>query len=238
MAEVVGVARVLVQDVRRDVVVELEEEHVGERVVVVLRGVVVDVRLGGGVVERRADGGPRGVRRHDALELARQLPPARVPLVRRQVLGVEVVLEERHGAGRERDEHGVVERLAQERLDRVWRLDVLGEQADALQEARLERREPHQAADGLVVGAVGAAAQHRRHLGTRVGKVIVDVAQLVVRRLVPVGVGLHRHQRAHVALEVDVPGAGVGVLLVGRVQRQRVERAARVEAPRQRLEAE
>src|SRR5262249_53989505 len=55
-AEVVGVVRVLVEDLARDVIVELEQERLGKRVVVILRGVIGDMRLGEAVCELLAAG--------------------------------------------------------------------------------------------------------------------------------------------------------------------------------------
>ena len=116
----------------------------------------------------------------------------------------------------------VVQRLLEQRLHLVG-LHLGVNQTQTGQEGLLRGGQAHQGAHGLVVGAVGAPAQQHRHLGVGVGEVVVDVAQLVVGGFVPLGVGLHAHQAAHVLVEVHVPGRGVVVLLVVGALGQRVE---------------
>ena len=65
------------QDFPRDVVVQLKLKHGRERIIVIVNGVIVDVRLGGGIAKFFA----ARLRRLDALEIRDVFPPARVPLI-------------------------------------------------------------------------------------------------------------------------------------------------------------
>ena len=107
--EVVRVARVFVEDLASDMVVELKEQHERQRVVVVLRRVVVDVGLRGRVVKDTADGSTGIVRRRDALVPAFKLPPTGIPLLTRQLVDIQIVLELRHHARRPRNEDHIIE---------------------------------------------------------------------------------------------------------------------------------
>ena len=70
---IVAVARVLLEDLPGDVVVELELDHRADRVVVILRGIVVDMRLRRRVAESL--GALAGGR--DPLDTGRQVPTSR-----------------------------------------------------------------------------------------------------------------------------------------------------------------
>ena len=67
------------QNVTRDVIVQLELKHSRECVVVVVSRGIIDVRFGGSVAKLLA----ARLRRFNSLEIADVFPPARVPLVRR-----------------------------------------------------------------------------------------------------------------------------------------------------------
>ena len=218
-AVVVGIVRILLQDLPRNVVVQLEQERLGERVVVVLSRVVVDVGLGYGVGELFA-AAPRW---HDALIAPLQVPPSGVEHLGRKLVGVQSPLEPRHHTGSPGNEHDVVQGLLEELLDLVH-FGVRRREPPVHQELPLGGGKADHRADGLVVCPVGAVTQHERHVGVAVGHEVIDVPQLVVHRLVPIGVGLHAHQRADVGVHVHVPRRGVSVLLVVGAGLERVER--------------
>ena len=67
------------QNFARDVVIELEFKHSRERVIVIVRRGIVNVRFGGGIAKLFAP----WRRRFDALKIADVFPPARIPLIRR-----------------------------------------------------------------------------------------------------------------------------------------------------------
>ena len=102
----------MLENVLGNVVVQLEQDDVAQGVVVVLRGVVVDVRFGGGVQVVFAAGGGR----LDALVLLAQRPPLGVELVGGQLVGVEAVFPFAHHARREGDEHHVAQRFFEQLL--------------------------------------------------------------------------------------------------------------------------
>ena len=84
------------QNFARDVIVQLELEHGRERVVVVVSRVIVDVRLGSGIAKFFAS----RRRRLDALKIGNVFPPARIPLICREIVCVDVRLPMRHHAAR------------------------------------------------------------------------------------------------------------------------------------------
>jgi hypothetical protein len=201
----------LLQDLSTNVVVELELDDGSDRIIIVLRGVVVDVCLGGGVAEGLGAGPWRG----DALELTDERPPSLVEGGVVEVAGVEPVFELGHGAGGEGDEDdgGAVEGGIEEEEDRVGGFDLGRDEADFFQVGSLARGQADQVADSLVEGAVGAASQDVGDLGSRVADVVINMPELVVGGGEPAAVGLDGHEAADVILEVDVPGAGVAVFL-------------------------
>jgi hypothetical protein len=82
------------QNFVRDVVVQLKFKHGRERVVVIVCRSIVDVRFGGGVAKLFA----ARFRRFNALKIADVFPPARIPLIHRQIARVDVGLPVRHDA--------------------------------------------------------------------------------------------------------------------------------------------
>src|SRR5438105_11920869 len=88
------------QNVARNVIVQLELKYSRERIVVVIRRIIIDVRLGSGIAKffttRR--------RWLDALEIKNLFPPSRVPLIRRKIMRVNVRLPIRHRAAGEINE--------------------------------------------------------------------------------------------------------------------------------------
>src|SRR5262249_29653199 len=70
-----------------------------------------------------------------------------------------------------------------------------------------------QVTDPLMERAIGPGAEQVRHAGRRIADIIINMTELMVRRGKPTAVGLDRHQAPDVVTQVDVPGAGVAVLL-------------------------
>ena len=85
------------QNVARDVVVQLKLEHGRERIVVVVSWRIIDVRLGSSVAKFFA----ARRRRFDTLKIGNIFPPARIPLICRQIVRVDVRLSMRHHAAGE-----------------------------------------------------------------------------------------------------------------------------------------
>ena len=83
------------QNVARNVVVQLKFKDSREGVIVIVRRSIVDMRFRGGVAELFA----ARFRRFDALKIADVFPPGRVPLNRRLIACVDVRLPVRHGSG-------------------------------------------------------------------------------------------------------------------------------------------
>ena len=117
------------QNFARDVIVQLKFKHSRERVIVIIGWGIVDVRLGGGIAKFFA----AWRRRLDALKIADVFPPARIPLVRRKIVRVNVRLPMRHRAAgkiNKRDRAG--ERVVEKKCGLV-RLELVRQNAARLQ---------------------------------------------------------------------------------------------------------
>ena len=128
---------------------------------------------------------PRGAGGSTPWKSRHVLPPARVPLVGRQLVRVDVGLPVRHRARGPEHERDVspARRRAGARSRRPCGPAAAGRATRGrASAARPARRARH----ALVEGRARARAQQRRHLGARVAEVVVAVAQLVVRRPEPV----------------------------------------------------
>ncbi len=121
---VIGVVtglRWLVQNFARDVVVQLELKHRRKRVVVIVGRVIVDVGLGRGVAEFLA----ARRRRFDSLHFANVFPPARIPLIGRKIVRVNVGFPMRHrSAGEINEGNGAGERVIEKERGHVG-LEIL-----------------------------------------------------------------------------------------------------------------
>src|SRR6185436_465808 len=106
-----------------------------------------------------------------------------VVLVLIQILIIETILEAAHCAGREGNEDNVVERLFQEHLHLV-NLHILWSQTAPLEEGLLRRGKSHQASHSLVIGSIRSIAEKQRNLRVAVGKIVIDMAQLVMGGLI------------------------------------------------------
>ena len=154
--------------------------------------------------------------------------------------GVEVALEVGHHAGRPGQEHDrrAVERGVEQERDRRRVLGLGGQEAHLLEIRPLAGRQTDQIADPFVERPVRPGAEQDRHLGGRVAHVVINMPKLVMGGAEPLVVGLDRHQAADVVAEVDVPGAGVAVLLAARLGVGRVQVRLGPEAGRQLVEAQ
>ena len=143
------------------------------------------MRLGRGIAPLLAALG----RRLDALEIADVLPPAGVPLVGGQVVGVDVGLPVRHDAGRPEDErHAGGQRVIQQE-GLLIDLEAGGQDAERLQVGRHAGRERGQLAEALMEGRVGAGAQQHGHVIARVADEVINMTELVVGGREPPGGG-------------------------------------------------
>ena len=124
------------------------------------------------------------------------------------------------------------ERVVEEKR-RLVVLEISRKNAGGLQVRNLPRRERNQFAHALVKRRIRAEAQERRHFGPGVADEIVGVAQLVMRRGKPPWVRLHAHQGADVAIQIDVPAAGMGVLPARLAGLHRIQVRRRPERGRQ-----
>ena len=162
VAVIIALARVLFENLARDVVVKLKLDRRGDGIVVVLRGVVVDVRLGGGVAERLRS----LARRRDPLVLPDQRPPGRIERTIGDPTRVKVVLEPRHHARRPWEEHHrrPVQGRVEQKRDRIGLLGPGAEQPDLLEIGPLPGRQADQVTDRFVERAVRTGAGNRARL--------------------------------------------------------------------------
>ena len=85
---------------------------------------------------------------------------------------------------------------------------------------------------------VRPAAQHQRNRRLRITKIVIHMSEFVVGGLVPLGVRLNAHQRAHIVVEVEVPRRRMRVFFEARVRRYRIQRRFFPERRRQGLKTE
>ena len=98
------------QNFARNVVVQLKFKHSRERVIIIIRRRIVDMGFRGGIAKLLASRRWR----LDALKIADVFPPARIPLIHRQIARVDVGLPMRHDAtGKINKRHRAGERVVQ-----------------------------------------------------------------------------------------------------------------------------
>ena len=160
LAVIVAFSRVLLQYLPCDVVVKLELDHRAERVVVILRRVVVDVRLGRRVAERLEP----LARWSDALIPAHKCPPGGVERIIRDLARVEVAFEVGHDAGRPRkkttDEPSSA--VSSKNVTGIGLLGFGGQEPSLFEIRPLPGRQADQIADPLVKRPVRAGAKQVR----------------------------------------------------------------------------
>ena len=165
------------QDLARDVIVQLKLKHSGERVIVVIGRRVVDVCLGRGVAEFF----PARRGWLDALKIGNVFPPPRIPLVGRQIFLVNVRFPMRHHAAREINERNRARERVVEQEGGFVRLKVSRKNAARLQIRDLTRGQRNQFSNPFVKSGIRAETQQIWDFRTRIGFEIVAVAKLMMR---------------------------------------------------------
>src|SRR5215475_13689188 len=201
------------QNLARDVVVQLKLKHSGERVIVIIRRRIVDMRFASGVAKLFAT----WFGRLNALKIADVFPPARIPLVRRQIVRIDVCFPVRHGsAGKMNEWQRAGERVIKQERGLIG-IEFVRQNATRLQIRHLARRERDQFAYAFMESGRRSNSQHIWNLGTRVSFEVMTVPKLVVSRKKPTRIRLDALQRTNVVLKIDMPAGGVRVFLPVRI---------------------
>src|SRR5215467_5160294 len=164
------------QNVARDIIVQLKFKHGREGVIVIIGGGIVDVRLAGGVAKLFAT----RLGRLNALKIAGVLPPSRVPLVRWQIVRVDVRLPMRNGSAGEIDKrHGASERVIKEERGLIS-LEFVWQNAARLQIRHLARGERDHFTYAFMESGRRSNSQHVRNLRARVSFEVMAMSKLMV----------------------------------------------------------
>ena len=202
----------------RDVIVQLEFQDCCNSIVIIIGGRVVDVCLGGIVGPLLA----AFFRGFDSLELTHVIPPAIVPVVRFQLVRVDVRLPMRHCPRCEENKrHGPGKRVIEEER-RLVCLEVGRQNFFGLQIRHLARSQRGQLANPFMETRICSDAEKRRHFRPSVGEKIMAVPQFMMGGKEPFGVWLDALQRTNVMIEIDVVAPRVSIFLAVAALRHRI----------------